>query len=496
MIVRTRVAPSPTGDPHVGTAFVALINYCFAKHHGGEFLLRIEDTDRARSTAASERVILDALGWLGITWDEGPGVGGPHGPYRQSERLEIYTRYADLLLRNGHAFRCYCTPERLEAMRDEQRRRELPPRYDGRCLTLTPNEISESQRLGLPSVVRMKIPDSGTAVVRDLLRGDIVFDWSTVDMQILLKSDGWPTYHLANVVDDHLMEITHVMRGEEWLSSAPKHLLLYEYFGWEMPQLCHLPLLRNADKSKLSKRKNPTSINFYRRMGYLPEALRNFLGNLANAPGEGEEILTLHEFVDRFDVTHIPLGGPVFDVAKLDWLNGRYIRERNDVTGFMEHARAWAFNTDYLAAIAPLAQTRVERLSDLGPLLSFFFAGRLSITAEQLLEGKLGAEMVRRLLAYAQWELDRLAEWDVSDIERVLREIAERLGVKFREAVRPWYIAITGSPTSVPLFNSMGILGRDLCRERLRVALQLVGGVSKAEQRAWQRAGNAGDDAA
>jgi glutamyl-tRNA synthetase len=496
MIVRTRVAPSPTGDPHVGTAFVALINYCFAKHHGGDFLLRIEDTDRARSTSASERVILEALQWLGITWDEGPGIGGPHGPYRQSERLERYSSYADLLLRNGHAFRCYCTPERLEAMRAEQRLREQPSRYDGKCLTLSPHELSENQRLGLPSVVRMKVPESGTAVVRDLLRGDIAFEWSTVDMQILLKSDGWPTYHLANVVDDHLMEITHVMRGEEWLSSAPKHLLLYEYFGWQMPQLCHLPLLRNADKSKLSKRKNPTSITFYRRMGYLPEALRNFLGNLANAPLEGEEILSLPELIDRFDVAHIPLGGPVFDVAKLDWLNGRYIREKNEPAGFMEQARAWAFNEEYLAAIAPLAQSRIERLSDLGPLLAFFFAGRLSLTPEQLLEGRLEPNTLRRLLACAQWELDKLADWDVIGIERVLRDVAERLGIKFRDAVRPLYVAITGSPTSVPLFNSMEILGRDLCRERLRVALQLAGGVSKAEQREWQRAGTAGDDAA
>ncbi len=276
--MRTRIAPSPTGDPHVGTAFVALINYCFARRNGGQFLLRIEDTDRARSTPASERAILDALHWLGLTWDEGPDVGGPHGPYRQSERTAIYREHADLLLEKGHAFRCFCTAERLEAMRAEQRALGKPAAYDGHCLHLTSDEVERQLAAGDPYVVRMKVPREGVCIVPDLLRGNVEFEWRTVDMQVLLKSDGMPTYHLANVVDDHLMEITHVMRGEEWLSSAPKHILLYEYFGWEMPVLCHLPLLRNADRSKLSKRKNPTGILFYKRMGYLPEALLNFLG--------------------------------------------------------------------------------------------------------------------------------------------------------------------------------------------------------------------------
>ena len=248
MSVRTRIAPSPTGDPHVGTAYVALINYLFAKQHGGSFILRIEDTDRARSTAASERAILEALSWLGVNWDEGPDVGGPSGPYRQSERLEIYERYARVLLDGGNAFRCFCTPERLAEMRAEQRRHNLPPAYDGLCLGLTQAEIVANERAGLPFVVRLRVPREGSVSIDDLLRGPIVFEWSAVDMQVLVKSDGWPTYHLANVVDDHLMGITHVMRGEEWISSAPKHLLLYTAFGWEMPKIAHLPLLRNADR--------------------------------------------------------------------------------------------------------------------------------------------------------------------------------------------------------------------------------------------------------
>ncbi|MEA2688232.1 MAG: glutamyl-tRNA synthetase, partial [Candidatus Eremiobacteraeota bacterium] len=244
----------------MGTAYVALANYAFAKQQGGEFLLRIEDTDQARSTPESERAILEALHWTGLSWDEGPDVGGPHGPYRQSERSAIYKRYADELLANGHAFRCFCTPERLEAMRAAQRAAGTPQKYDGHCLAIAPEESERRAASGEPYVVRMKVPETGVCVVHDLARGDVPFEYATVDMQVLLKSDGLPTYHLANVVDDHLMEITHVIRGEEWMSSAPKHLLLYGYFGWEPPVLMHLPLLRNPDKSKLSKRKNPTGI--------------------------------------------------------------------------------------------------------------------------------------------------------------------------------------------------------------------------------------------
>jgi glutamyl-tRNA synthetase len=439
-----------------------------------------------RSTPASERVILEALQWLGLAWDEGPGVAGSDGPYRQSERLALYRDHADILLSEGHAFRCFCTPERLDNMRAEQTAKKLPPRYDGRCLELTDARIAANETAGLPSVLRMRVPDQGNTVVNDLLRGLISFEWSTVDMQVLVKSDGWPTYHLANVVDDHLMGITHVMRGEEWLPSAPKHVLLYKYFGWNMPELCHLPLLRNADHSKLSKRKNPTSVSFYRRMGYLPEALLNFLGILANAPQEGEEILDLAQLVAAFDLKRIPIGGPVFDVAKLDWLNGRYLREKNDENGFIDQVRRWTFNEEYLGKIAPLAQSRVERLSDLGPLLAFFFSGRLHITAEQLRDGKLDDETVRKGIALGLWEIDKLAEWNVATVEGLLRVTAQRLGAKFRDVVRPFYVAITGSPTSVPLFNAMEILGRDICRERLRVALQLLGGVSKTEERAWQ----------
>jgi glutamyl-tRNA synthetase len=485
MKVRTRVAPSPTGDPHVGTAYVALINYCYAKQHGGEFLLRIEDTDRARSTPASERVILEALRWLGLAWDEGPDVGGAHGPYRQSERLEIYARYANELLENGHAFRCFCTPERLDAVRFEQRKMGRPPGYDGNCIGLTPSEIASNQSAGLSSVVRLKVPREGSVVIEDLLRGPIEFEWRTVDMQVLVKSDGWPTYHLANVVDDHLMEITHVMRGEEWISSAPKHLLLYRYFGWEMPKLAHLPLLRNLDRSKLSKRKNPTSILFYKRMGYLAEALTNFLGLLSVPPVDGEELMDMKTMIERFGLEHISLGGPVFDVAKLDWLNARYVRETLDAQGFAARVRDWALNAEYLERIAPLAQPRIERLSDLGPLLAFFFAGRVEVSAEALRAGKLDDETLRKTFVLAMALFDALPAWEIGAIEGVVRNVTELVTKKLRDVVRPFYLAITGSERSVPLFNSMEILGRDLVRERLRVALDVLGGASAKERETW-----------
>ncbi|HEV3196016.1 MAG TPA: glutamate--tRNA ligase [Candidatus Cybelea sp.] len=474
--VRTRVAPSPTGDPHVGTAYVALVNYCFAKKHGGEFVLRIEDTDRARSTAESEQTILETLRWCGLSWDEGPDVGGPHGPYRQSERSGIYREYAAKLLASGHAFKCFCTPARLEEMRVAQRAAGQPSRYDGLCASYSPEEVARREAAGEPYVLRLRVPDDGVCVVEDLRRGPIEFNFKDVDMQVLVKSDGMPTYHLANVIDDHLMEITHVFRGEEWVSSAPKHLLLYSYFGWQPPKLMHLPLLRNPDKSKLSKRKNPTGILFFRAMGYLPEALINFLALLANATREGEdELMDLPTIVQRFEVEHVPTGGPVFDSSKLDWLNGRYIRERLDAKSLADRTQAWALSPQRTTRIAQLAAPRIERLSDLAPLLAFLFSGRLALRAEDFRGMKLDDAEVRRAFTLALAEFDALPVWNTFGIEMALKRIAEALGKKTRDVARPFYVAITGSPTSIPLFDSMDLLGRDLVRERLRNALTLLG---------------------
>ncbi len=473
--IRTRVAPSPTGDPHVGTAYVALVNYCFAKKHGGEFVLRIEDTDQARSTAESERVILAALRWCGLKWDEGPDVGGPFGPYRQSERSSIYAEYARKLLASGHAFKCFCTPQRLEEMRVAQRAAGHPSRYDGLCLSYSSEEVARREAAGEPYVVRMRVPDEGVCVVEDMRRGSIEFEYANVDMQVLIKSDGMPTYHLANVVDDHLMEITHVFRGEEWVSSAPKHLLLYSYFGWQPPRLMHLPLLRNPDKSKLSKRKNPTGILFFRAMGYLPEALVNFLALLANATRDGEdEMMDLPAIVRRFEVEHVPTGGPVFDTAKLDWLNGRYIREKLDPASLLERVREWAASPERLTRIAHLAGPRIERLSDLGPLLAFLFSGRLVLTPQSFASAKLDGDSMRRAFTQALTEFDALAVWDAFGIESVITSIATQLERKTRDVARPFYVAITGSSTSIPLYDSMELLGRDLVRERLRNALRVL----------------------
>jgi glutamyl-tRNA synthetase len=496
MTVKTRVAPSPTGDPHVGTAYVAIMNYMYARKHGGSFLLRIEDTDRARSSEASERAILESLRWLGLSWDEGPDVGGPNGPYRQSERGEIYQKYANQLLRDGHAFKCFCTTERLAMVRREQRKRNEPPRYDGHCLGLTPDEIAKQEAAGTPFVVRMKVPTSGTCVFDDLARGPLNIAWSAVDMQVLQKSDGMPTYHLANVVDDHLMGITHVLRGEEWISSAPKHQLLYGYFGWEMPKLFHLPLLRNPDRSKLSKRKNPTGILFYRRMGYLPQALVNFLGLFGMSSAEGEEVATLEEMTARFDIANISLGGPIFDTAKLDWLNGRYIRERLSLEQFKSAVRDWAANEGYLTSIAELAQTRVVRLSDLGPLTSHLFSGRLGLNADALANGKVPKDALRRVFQMALFGIDSLPQWTTKDVEAVLRRVAEKSGVKFKDIVRHFYIALSGSPTSLPLFNAMELLGRDLSRERLREALATLGATTEKEREAWKAEWEAGESVA
>jgi glutamyl-tRNA synthetase len=464
---------------------VALVNYAFAKHHGGDFILRIEDTDSARSTLESEAAILAALRWLGLSWDEGPDIGGPHAPYRQSERSGFYRVYADQLLAQGDAFRCFCTPERLEVMRAAQRAAKVPQKYDGLCVAIPPAESEARALAGEPFVVRMRVPESGVCIVEDVARGPITYEYVTVDMQVLLKSDGLPTYHLANVVDDHLMEITHVIRGEEWMSSAPKHLLLYGYFGWQAPQFMHLPLLRNPDKSKLSKRKNPTGILFYERMGYLPETLLNFLGLLVIGAEAGEERFGLDAIVERIDLHRIPLGGPVFDTVKLDWLNGQYVRSL--ATGdLIERTAEWGFAPQRIERIVGLAKSRIERLSDLVPTAAYLFAGRLPIGKESFAGVRLPDDVVRRALVLASSRLDAEPEFDIATIERVLKGVSDALELKFRDLSRAYYVAMTGSQTSLPLFDSMELLGRDLCRERFRAALEALGGVTAKEQKEWQ----------
>ncbi len=487
--IRVRVAPSPTGDPHLGTAYQALFNLAFARKHGGTFILRIEDTDRARSTKDSERAILESLNWLGLSWDEGPDVGGPCAPYRQSERLGIYREHVDRLLEAGHAYRCFCTRERLEAMRAEHRDQKTFPGYDRRCRDLE-GEASKSRAVkGEAQVVRMKIPVEGDCVMHDLLRGEIVKDWASIDDQVVLKSDGFPTYHLANVVDDHLMGVSHVIRGEEWISSVPKHLKLYEYFGWEPPVFCHLPLLRNNDKnkSKLSKRKNPTSINYYRRAGFLPEAVVNFMGMFGWTRAEGDEKFTFDEFVEHFDIESLSLGGPVFDVEKLRWLNGRYIREDYDTEALLFALRVWALDEQQLRRIVPLAQPRLETLSDWGFLTAFFFADSVPLPLQELtLKGK-SPEDLAGVLQMAVWRFEDLPHFGHEEIEAAFRELSEKLDIKLRDLSRPFYVATSGSKASTPLFPSLSILGLDLVRMRLRRAVEALGGLSTKKTKALEK---------
>lgn len=486
MTVRTRIAPSPTGDPHVGTAYIALFNQCFARQHGGQFILRIEDTDQVRSTAESEQQILDSLRWLGLEWDEGPDVGGPHGPYRQSERSAIYHQHSEQLISKGHAFRCFCSSERLDTLRAEQMANKQTPGYDGHCLSLSERQVAERVAAGEPHVVRMKVPADGVCQVQDMLRGEIDIPWEQVDMQVLMKADGLPTYHLANVVDDHLMGITHVLRGEEWINSAPKHILLYQYFGWDMPQLCHMPLLRNPDKSKLSKRKNPTSITFYERMGYLPQALINYLGRMGWSMPDEREKFSLDEMVAHFDIQRVSLGGPIFDVEKLAWLNGQWIRELS-VEQFASAVQTWALNAEYLTPMIPLVQSRVETFSELIPLAGFFMTGQVNPAASLFEHKKLTPDQVRQALQLLLWKLEATRQWDKDGITASIQQIAELLEMKLRDLMPLLFAAITGQASSVSVLDAMAHLGPDLTRFRLRQALELLGGSSKKEVKAWEK---------
>ncbi len=480
MTVRTRVAPSPTGDPHVGTAYVALFNLCFARAHGGQFILRIEDTDQARSTRASETAILDSLRWLGLDWDEGPDIGGDHGPYRQSERGTVYAEYAQQLVDQGKAFLCYRRPEELDALREERRAAGNSSALKPSDLALPDAEVARRREAGEPHVIRMMVPeDAGSCRIDDLLRGSIELDWSMVDAQILLKSDGMPTYHLANVVDDHLMGITHVIRGEEWINSAPKHQLLYEYFGWEMPVLCHLPLLRNPDKSKLSKRKNPTSILYYQRMGFLPEALLNYLGRMGWSMPDEREKFTLGEMQDAFDIQRVSLGGPIFDGEKLRWLNGLWIREELSEEQLAERLVEWAFNQETLHSVLPHLQPRIETLSDFAPQASFLVSGSLDLDASLFDELGTDREELLRQLQFALWSLEALSEWNRDTVWNALKSLADQLGVKVRDFLSPMFIAISGSRASFSVVDAMGLLGPDMSRARVRQAIEVLGGVSK-----------------
>lgn len=485
MAIRSRIAPSPTGDPHVGTAYVALFNYALARRHGGQFVLRIEDTDRQRSHPASERMIFDSLRWLGLRWDEGPDVGGPHAPYRQSERSAIYREHAEKLVGRGAAYPCFCTAERLAVLREEQKARKAPVMgYDGLCRRLDPAASAKRRAAGEAHVIRLAMPEADSMTVQDLLRGEVRFERPQMDDQVLLKSDGFPTYHLANVVDDHLMEITHVVRAEEWLSSLPKHVQLYRAFGWEPPVFCHLPLLRNADRSKISKRKNPVSLNHYRRAGYLPEALVNFLALMSFAMPDEREEFSLEEFVAAFELQRISLGGPVFDLEKLTWLNGRYLR-RLSTEQWIERLRGHLLSDAYLAQVLPLCRERVDTLEGFFDYASFFFLGGLSYDGASLTAlvpaGRTPAETATILEALLEERIEPLFDWSGEAIEAALASFAEASGWPAKELYMSVRVAATGRSATPPLFETLAVLGKETCRRRLRGAAHaLRGGPSPA----------------
>ena len=477
---RLRVAPSPTGDPHVGTAYMSLFNLAYARKTGGRFVLRIEDTDQARYVADSEAQIFDLLRWLGLGWDEGPDVGGPFGPYRQSERLDTYRPYVDQLVADGHAYHCWCSAGRLAELRERQAAsKQAETGYDRCCLGLTRDERAKLPGFSETPVVRMLIPEDAPTAFPDLIRGEV--SAPRPDDQVILKADGFPTYHLAVVVDDHLMGITHVVRGEEWISSTPKHLLLYRWLGWDAPAFAHMPLLRNPDKSKISKRKNPAArLAWFREQGYVPEALRNFLQLLAYPPAAGEQELSDFEtFVAGFEWAKVNTVGPVFDVDKLNWLNGCYLRQFAPdelAARIAEHAirtEQWPADVEpakveLLRRATPLIQERLVTLDEALGKLAFLFTPDDELTIDDDARAQLRDDAPGVLRAATE-ALAALDDFTGAAVEAALRSsLVDGLGLKPRLAFAPIRVAISGQRVSPPLFESMELLGRESCLIRLR----------------------------
>jgi len=474
--VRLRIAPSPTGDPHVGTAYIALFDMAFARRHGGQFVLRIEDTDRARYVDTSEQNIFELLHWIGLEWNEGPDVGGPYGPYRQSERLDIYREYSDRLIAAGHAYRCWCSPDRLDRIRTEAQARKEPFKYDRFCVG---KSDAERQALGEVSerpVVRMLVPDDGVTAFNDLIRGRIEFENRLIDDQVLLKGDGFPTYHLAVVVDDHLMQISHITRGEEWISSTPKHVLLYDWLGIPRPKFAHFPLLRNENRSKVSKRKNPwATLGWFRNEGFLPEALLNFLALMGWSMPDGREVFSLDDFIQNVDLDRISPTGPIFDLTKLDWLNGHYIRQMPladlavQVRPFLERAGVVP-NDPPLETVLPLIHERLKRLGEAPELLSFFYADAPTYETALLVPKGMERPRVAELLAESAARIDAAPSFEHDALEGSLRELAASSGVKTGQLFMSLRVASTFSNVSPPLFETMVALGKGRVLTRLEQA--------------------------
>ncbi len=483
--VRVRFAPSPTGDLHIGGVRTALFNWLFTKHYGGKFILRIEDTDQKRTKEESLGGILDGLRWAGLYWDEGPDIGGPYGPYIQSERLDLYRKWANWLVEQGKAYRAYETPDELEAIAAQRKQSGEAYGYDRRGRSLTPEDWARLDAEGRPYVIRFKMPLEGSTTVVDMVRGPITVENDKLQDLVLLKSDGYPTYHLANVIDDHFMEISHIIRAEEWIPTAPVHKQLYEAFGWEMPQIAHAPVILHPSGGKISKRKHPeASISYFMKGGYLPEAVTNFLCNvgwnygLKDEKGDEIQIFSKEQAAEVFDITRVTASGTKFDVVKLQWLNGEYIR-RMDTVELAKRLRApleqagLKVNTDVLLRVTPLVQERIKLLNDVVDVAGFFF--RDDVTPESpalLVPKKMTAEQTREALRNARDTLAALPNFLAATQEAALRSLAENLGMKAGDLFSALRNTVTGQTASPPLFETMEILGRDRTLSRIDRALE------------------------
>ncbi len=463
-MIRTRIAPSPTGkDVHVGTVTTALMNYAWAKKHGGQFIIRIEDTDQTRLVEGGEKKMLQTFKEIGLVADESPEVSGPYGPYRQSQRLPLYKKYAEELVVKRKAYYCICTPERLDEMRKKQQAEKKIPKYDRHCLH-NQEEVKKEIKNGAKYVIRLLIPDK-EIVFKDAIRGEIKVRGENLDDQVILKSDGFPTYHLGVVIDDYLMKITHVLRGEEWLPSTPKHIVLYEAFGWELPIFGHVSLLRNPDKSKLSKRKNPVWVSDYISKGIFIEALLNYLALMGWSHPEGKEIFTLDEYIKVFDIKDVQATAPVFDPIKLEWMNGVYIRKsqkskvKSQIIDFYKKQNV-ILDQILVEKTIPLIQERIKKLSDYLPLCEFFFKPPEKYEIDLSEKKALFVEIAKGLKL--------IKDWTVENIGNQLIQTAKNSGLKNSEFFMLLRVAITGKKISPPLNESMEILGKNSCLNRIR----------------------------
>lgn len=477
---RVRFAPSPTGYLHVGGLRTALYNYLFAKQHGGVFILRIEDTDRTRFVEGAVENLISTLHWAGLEHDEGPEKGGACGPYIQSQRLDIYREHAGKLLAEGQAYRCFCTPVRLEEMRTQQERAKLSPKYDRTCLRLSQNEIDEKLKSGTPFVIRLKVPDGIAVVFDDIVRERVEFASDRIDDQVLIKSDGYPTYHLANVVDDHLMGITHVIRGEEWLSSVPKHILLYRFFGWELPVFAHLPLLLNPDRSKLSKRQGDVAVEDYRSKGYLKEALVNFVALLGWNPGTEQEIFSISELIGEFSIDRVNKAGAIFNIEKLDWLNFQHLKRKSDgevlqdlkETIAASKYRESRFTDDYLLRVISAMRERVSFMKDFLEKSPYFFEPPVNYDPE-VVKKRWKTETPSELQKVAD-AFNAVGASDKEGFEDALHRVAESLNVGNGKLIHPLRLAISGLGGGPGVFDIVSILGREETVRRIRTAIEKI----------------------